>query len=135
MGKLGVLFDIERLGGGAYGMRAYQSLFSILDSSLLSGSTLSDGDVGNWYCIAIESFQLSKLHQIKSAVFRSNSGGLAPRQQRFIEGRNVETQPLVTAACVNSRGNLQGCETWFVQQAWDAAKKNRNAMVRGLPLL
>ncbi|MCI0606865.1 hypothetical protein L0156_28105 [bacterium] len=50
-----------------YGFAAHRTLLNLVNPSLLFESLLSDGDVGpNWeyYCIAIESNDISRLHQI-----------------------------------------------------------------------
>ncbi|MCI0411328.1 serine/threonine-protein kinase [bacterium] len=124
MTKLGVLFNIEELGGGAYGYRAYRILFGAIDLRDLKGCTISDGDVGEWYCIAIESFDESCLYRLKSSFFRCNAKGLAPRERRFIEGIHVEKQPLVTAGYVDHGGEMQRCETGFVLQAWNESQNH-----------
>ncbi|MCI0604343.1 serine/threonine-protein kinase [bacterium] len=125
MAKLGVLFNIEELGGGAYGYSAYRILLRILGRNLLFESLLSDGDVGpNWeyYCIAIELNDISRLHQIKSTLFRSNTKGLAKRQFRFLDGPSLDNAPLVIAGFVDSYGQLHNCETWFVTKAWEGSE-------------
>src|SRR5688500_19691302 len=122
MERLGVLFSIEELGGGAYGHSAYSRFLDMIDSSLLFDCALYDGDIGgNWdfYCIAIESSDPTKLHRIKSAVFQSDARGLAIRQKRFLDGPAAQNAPLVFAGIIASQGELQRCETWFVHQAWE----------------
>ena len=130
MDKLGILFDIDELEGGLYGYAAYQIFFGAVDTRQLAGCTLSDGDTNatlagraNQYCIAVESFNASIIATVKSVLSRSNAKGLIPLASRFVETTLVSREPLVTAAQINAVGELVGCQTRWVMEAWQKTRE------------
>jgi hypothetical protein len=119
--QLGIVFDIDELGGGVYGYAAYKVLFDAIDSSELQGCFLSDGDTNatlsgaaNHYCIAIESFNASTLDRVREAVGSSRAPGLLPPSRRFLESAEVAREPLVQAAQVGPGGAIVGT-SWIVK--------------------
>jgi hypothetical protein len=74
-----------------YGYDAYKIFFDAIDTRLLSGCSLSDGDTNatlagraNQYCIAVESLDASKIVTVKNALNKSNAKGLLPPASRFL---------------------------------------------------
>jgi hypothetical protein len=132
MYKIGILFDIDELDSGLYGYTAYQIFFRLVDTRQLAGCTLSDGDTHatltghvNQYCIAVESFDASKITIVKNAFSRSNAKGLLPLPSRFVESTLVSREPLVTAAHINAAGELVGCKTGWVTEAWQENREKQ----------
>lgn len=126
MAMIGVLFDIEALDNVMYGYAAYRIFFDAVGRDVLAGSTLSDGDTRatldgaeNRYCIAVESPDDATIAAVKDALTRANVPGLAPLPIRFMSERLVRDEPLVFAAHVGTEGRLHGCETNWVQIAFD----------------
>lgn len=112
--EIGVLFDIDELGGGMYGMAAYRVFFGALDPSQLSGCRVFDGDVratldgsARTYCIAVQALQSSQVDYIRATMRQlASSSGLLPVERRFIEGNVVGREPLVPAGVVDEKGTL-----------------------------
>lgn len=130
MPKTGILFDIDELGGGLYGYYAYKTFFEAIDTRLLKGCTLSDGDTNatltgsaNQYCIAVDSPDASIITSVKDAVSKSNAKGLLPLSSRFLDDYQVSREPLVTAAYINSLGELENCQTSWIIDAWNEIRK------------
>jgi hypothetical protein len=130
MYKIGILFEIDELESGLYGYAAYQIFFGTVDTRQLAGCTLSDGDTNatlarrvNQYCIAVESLDASKIAAVKNALSRSNAKGLVPLASRFIETSLVSQEPLVIAANINAAGELTGCKTGWVMEAWEKSRE------------
>jgi tetratricopeptide (TPR) repeat protein len=122
MPAVGILFNIDDLGGSLYGHAAYRTLFAIVGPSRLAGCTLSDGDVGaDYYCIAIETDDVRQLADIVRIASVSEALGLNPPSRRLVSGDQVEGLFLVRAAYVTSAGELAQCQTPWVRQAWEEA--------------
>jgi len=124
--KIGILFDIEELESGLYGYAAYKIFFEVVDIRQLAGCSLRDGDTNatligraNHYCIAVESTDASKIAVVKNALSWSNAKGLLPLKYRFIEDVLVSNEPLVLAAHISTTGELVGCQTSWVKEAWE----------------
>jgi hypothetical protein len=130
MPKIGILFDIDDLGSGFYGYAAYKIFFNAVDTSNLSGCTLRDGDTratlsgrANQYCIAVDAPDVSKISAVKRAISKSNEKGLLPLSSRFLDEALVSHEPLVVATGINSAGELVGCNTGWVTEAWQESRK------------
>ena len=131
MAKLGILFNIDELGGGLYGMAAYKILFSAIDTRRLAGCGLSDGDTNatlsgsaRQYCIAVESADTSQIALVRQTLARSNAKGLLPLSARFLEDEQVRAEPLVEAAQVTAAGEVMGGPGWIVG-AWKQAQEEQ----------
>jgi len=125
MPTLGILFDIEQLGGGLYGYAAYKILFGAIDKYALADCEISDGDTSstlegraNHYCIAITSPDSSKLALIKRELSACDAKGLLSPESRFVEDERVASEPLVHAGRFTTNGELIGCTTGWVREAW-----------------
>lgn len=129
---IGVLFDIDGLGGGLYGYSAYRIFFAAVDTLELAGCSLSDGDTNETlagrakqYCIAVGSLDASKIAGVKDALSASNAEGLLPAASRFLDAAAVSREPLVSSARVDAAGELVGCQTGWVSQAWQEGRAAR----------
>lgn len=132
MPAIGILFDIDELDSGLYGHAAYKIFFAAVDTRLLAGCILSDGDTNatltgraNQYCIAVNAPDRAAIAAVKDALGRSNAKGLLPVSSRFMDESLVAREPLVQAAFVGSHGELVNCTTSWVMAAWKAAQETR----------
>jgi len=124
-GEIGVLFDIDGLGGDFYGYSAYRVLFRTLDPKRLAGSTILDGDTtatlagrDRTYCVAFQGVDSSQANYIRDAISRSDEEGLRPRGSRLAEGVVTKHHPLVVAGRVDGEGRLVVPEGGLVHQDW-----------------
>lgn len=124
MAKIGVLFDIDELDSGLYGYAAYKVFFSAIDTRLLGGCVLSDGDTNatlrgdaNQYCIAVDGPNPAIL-AIREALAKSDSKGLLPTASRFMDEPAIHSEPLVQATYIGGNGDLLNCTTSWVMEAW-----------------
>jgi len=113
---IGVVFDIDDLGGGFYGYEAWKIFMKHLDPSKLTGSTLLEGDTmetlsggANEFCIAV--YGGMDVDYVRSAFADLTEEGLAPPDRRFIEKPQLDAEPLP------DRGRVDG-EGFFVTESW-----------------
>lgn len=130
MSQIGILFDIDELGGGFYGYASYKIFFGALDTSQLSGCALRDGDTNatlrggaRHCCISVEFADASKIDAVKNALSKSTAKGLLPLSSRFLGDALVRQEPLVFAGRISSTGELTNCETIWVMKAWEETRK------------
>lgn len=135
MYKIGILFDIDALGGGLYGYEAYQVFFQAIDTRQLAGCSLSDGDTratlagrANHYCIAVTSLDAAKIAIVTHALSRSDAKGLLPLASRFVPTALVAREPLVTAAQINAAGELLGDRAGWVMAAWKKSREKHQGL-------
>jgi hypothetical protein len=122
---IGVLFDIDALGGGLYGYAAYHTFFAAVDTRQLAGCTLSDGDTNatlyqdtRQYCISVTSADSSQIAAVKSALSRSTARGLLPLAERFLDESALQHEPLVPSARIGAGGELVYYSPGWVLEAW-----------------
>lgn len=134
--KIGILFDIDELGGGFYGYKAYKILFAAVDTSTLAGCTLSDGDTSETlaggarqYCIAIDGMDDPLIAAIKKELDQCAAGGLLSPQSRYMNETQVAHEPLVQSARIDSTGEIVQCTTPWVLEAWREAQKQKHGLV------
>jgi hypothetical protein len=123
--ELGVIFDIDDLGGGFYGWEAYKIFFASLDPQRLTGCTLLDGDTSETlagqareYCIAVQSLDPSKILYVKEALSTRTDQGLLPVERRFIEGDVTSRNPLALAGNIDAAGKLVVREGSMIGEGW-----------------
>ena len=115
---LGILFNIDELGG-AYGLAAYQLLFDTVDPNCFHGCYFSDGDIGERYCISIESSHSSKLFKIETLVGNSAAPGFADSSMRLTFDAGL-TGYLAFAGSISHEGTLERVENPWMRNAWSA---------------
>jgi hypothetical protein len=122
--QLGILYNIDELGGGFYGWKAYSILFRALDPKRLTGCSLLDGDTSETlaggareYCIAIHSPDPAKIDYVREVLLAASDPGLLPPDRRFLQG-DVRTQPLVPAGEIDSEGRLVVREGSMIGEGW-----------------
>lgn len=130
MSTIGILFDIEALGGGLYGYAAYKALFETIDTRLIPSSTFADGDTAasitgsdNHYCIAVTCDDPDGIAHVRDSVARARAKGLLPAVVRFIDGDAVAREPLVPAAAIDAAGMLVSAKPRWIREAWETARK------------
>lgn len=111
--EIGILFDIDVLGGGMYGWKAYKILFDSLDPHRLMGCSFHDGDTNvtlvgraRLYCIVIRSSDPLKINYVRDTLSARTDEGLLAANGRFIEGDITSQEPLVHAGDVDGAGDL-----------------------------
>ncbi len=114
---IGIVFDIEGLGGGFYGNRAWRLFMKHFKPDRLGVCILLEGDTAatlsgqaNEFCIGIYGPNLD-LNYIRETIESLDEPGLAPMHRRFIEKLALDMQPLPI------RGNIDafGC---LVTEQW-----------------
>jgi len=121
--EIGVLFDIDDLGGGFYGWQAYKIIFKAVDPKRLKGCTVLDGDTAdtlagraNHYCIAFQYADPAAVQYVRETLGRCEDKGLLPASQRFRE--SIGREPLVQAARIDSDGRLLVKEGGMIGSGW-----------------
>lgn len=109
---IGVVFDIDGLGSGYYGYRAWQLLMKHLDPKRLAACILVEGDTAatlrgqaNEFCIGIYGLMLD-LNYIRETFENMDELGLAPVHRRFIEKIALDEQPLPIKGQIDAFGRL-----------------------------
>jgi large subunit ribosomal protein L7/L12 len=139
MAIIGILFDIDALGGGFYGKTAYGILFDSVGRQNIRDVRLYDGDTaatlhltgakapdGNprLYCIAIESDNEALIRYVEGRLAVSHVHGLCPPEHRFLrDAVALRAEPLVFAGAIDAQGVLVGCDTPWVAGAWSGQVK------------
>jgi hypothetical protein len=125
LGEVGVLFDIDGLGGGYYRYSAFSVLFKRLDPMRLTGCTLLDGDTSetlarnaNTYCVAFQSVDPAQAGYIREALRDCDDEGLLPTSSRFVEGAVTGRHPLVVAGRIDGAGRLVVREGEGIGEGW-----------------
>ena len=115
---IGVVFDIDGLGGGYYGRRAWQILMKHLDPTRLCASVLVEGDTAatlagraREFCIGI--YGTADLRYVRTVFQSVEERGLAAMHRRFIEKIALDPQPLPIRGTIDAAGR-------FVAEEWDA---------------
>ncbi|WBB63910.1 hypothetical protein O7599_15915 [Streptomyces sp. WMMC500] len=123
--EVGILFDIDDLGGGSYGQAAYRILFAALDPQRLAGCSFHDGDTNSTihgtqrlYCIAVRSSDPAQITYVRQTMARRTDEGLLTLDLRLTAGRITEREPLVPAGFVNDRAALVVPEHELIQKHW-----------------
>ena len=109
---IGVVFDIDDLGGGFYGSAAWRIFLRNLRPENIIGCVLREGDTsetmsGNRreFCIAVLGAELNTDLFVK--VFKDCSEkGFASSNRRFILSPKLDSEPLMEAGIVDSMGRL-----------------------------
>jgi hypothetical protein len=114
---LGVVFDIDELGGGLYGNKAWHIFAATVPSTSLCAAVLVEGDTAatlaghvNEFCIGV--YGLRRTIDLVRATFeQAEISGLAAFHRRFIEKTALDQQPLPAKGAIDWGGRL-------VTEAW-----------------
>jgi hypothetical protein len=122
-GSIGILFDIDGLGGGFYRWSAFKIFFQNVAPDRVANSQIFDGDTADTlagrartYCIAVEASDSATIEYVRSALGRATQDGLLPEPRRFIS--DPTKHPLVPVARVSSDGVFHVAESEGIGQAW-----------------
>jgi hypothetical protein len=142
MPQIGILFDIDELGGGVYGYKAYKIFFDALDPRDIPGCTITDGDTNETlagrarhFCIALESLSQSSIDKVKAAFSKSTAKGLLPVTSRFLDEARVKREPLPLSFRINKSGDLVDVKYSFAGEALEECRKNRQQDAASAPTL
>ena len=115
---LEILFDIDDLGGGFYGNKAWRIFMKNCDPDRLLNSVLLEGDISETlagheriFCIAVQNLDLSVITYLKESFESCEEKGLLPLDKRFIEGNVTDATSLVIRGSIDSFGK-------FVTNEW-----------------
>lgn len=118
---IGVVFDIDRLGGGFYGREAWLAFMKTMSAKDLPTCILVDGDTiatlshgRREYCIGVYgSDEIVEL--IRDRFSDSDHHGLADFHRRFAEKLALDEQPLPIKGHVDTVGRL-------ITKRWDGTE-------------
>jgi hypothetical protein len=120
---VGVLFDIDGLGGGFYRWPAFKIFFQSVDPDRVAGSLVLDGDTADTlagrariYCISVESADTAVIQYVRNAFAQVSDPGLLPAPRRFLSDPSKE--PFVRVAKITSDGVFHVPEAEGIGQAW-----------------
>jgi hypothetical protein len=124
MSDLGVVFDIDALGGGFYGDKAWRIFMRTLVPGNIVGCTLREGDTNEAlrggrreFCIAVFGPRLD-VDRMRKAFEGSSERGLATATRRFLFGPRLDSEPLADAGRVDFMARL-------VQDEWSRVVHDR----------
>jgi len=130
MFEIGILFNIDDLGGGFYGWKAFKIIFQNLDPQRLTGCIIYDGDTtetlageAKIYCIVFQTQMESQIKYIRDVFLKHNDKGLLPRDQRLLEGSLTDKEPLVLSGQIDSDGNLVVGIDSMIGEGWVTGTK------------
>lgn len=118
MKGVGVVFDIDALGGGYYGSEAWRIFMRHLAPGTIIGTVLREGDTretltGNRreFCIGVFGLELD-VEAVRKVFASSSARGLVPLSRRFILSPQLESEAFMEAGMIDSGGR-------FVADEWD----------------
>jgi|LGVF01.2.fsa_nt_gb hypothetical protein len=114
---IGIVFDIDALGSGFYGSRAWRLFMRnitpehIVDCTLREGDTIETLDgTRREFCIAVFGLDLD-VDFIRNAFSKCTGKGFAPLNRRFILRPKIDSEPLMKSGRIDSFGR-------FVEDEW-----------------
>ncbi len=109
---IGIVFDIEGLGGSWYGYQAWRFFMKYLDPKRIRACILVEGDTSmtlegkaNDFCIGIYGLMLD-LSYIRETFEGIEDQALRPFHRRFIEKLALDNQPLPIKGHIDAFGRL-----------------------------
>jgi len=120
MRGLGLVFDIDGLGNGYYGDRAWRIFMKHVNSRSITGCSLEEGDLQRHdreYCIAIRGVTLD-VRSIAKVFSGLNEKGLALPDRRLLSESELERAFLVPA------GRIDPVKR-FVEPSWTRISHDR----------
>ena len=115
--EIGVLFDIDALGGGFYGYGAWTIFMRNCRGENLAETELYEGDTqetlngkARQFCIVVNTDDEKKADYVKRVMSLATDRGLLPLDQRFLTGcvttMNRGIQPLMKRARIDGSGSF-----------------------------
>lgn len=112
---IGVVFNIDELGGGFYGFKVWKLFMKHLDPLRLAGVTIVEGDTKSTiknrareFCIAVLG---GDTEYIRTTFANLDEKGLAPKNRRFIEKSQLASEPLTIRGRIDTYGRFE-TESW-----------------------
>lgn len=109
---LGIRFDIEKAGGGAYGFECWKVFWRAVDPASLRVALLFEGDTAatlggseNVFCIVVQADD-DVLRDVRTALEQSDEYQRMTASPMFVEGDAVLGEPLPPAGRLDGMGNL-----------------------------
>lgn len=122
MKGIGVVFNIDDLGGGFYGAQAWRIFMRNIRPETIVGAILREGDTNETlngtareFCIAAFGIDVDV---VKAALTHATEKGLVELHRRFILSPKLDSEPLVDAGMIDSLGRL-------VQDEWSRSFHDR----------
>jgi hypothetical protein len=123
--EIGILFDIDELGGGFYGLAAYRIFFRNLDPERLAACALYEGDTtetlsgrAREFCIAVQALDPAQIEYVRDTMRLCDEKGLLHGEGRFLLGEVTIRHPLVLAGHVDAVGRLVVGPNQTIGDAW-----------------
>ena len=117
MPGIGIVFDIEALGGGYYGYQAWRIFMKHIDQKKITNTIIKEGDTNNTlhgrendFCITIYG-PLLDCDYIYEAFAALTDQGLAPTYKRFIVQPQLSQEPLPIRGTIDLDG-------YFIADEW-----------------
>jgi len=133
MPTIGVRFDIEKAGGGAYGFTCWKVFWQAINPEEIGVASLYEGDTAatlngreNVFLIVIQTSGGSAIPRIKAALIRSEAFQRVCANPMFVEGSACEGEPLPNAGRLDAKGNLLG-DAGLSRSALGAVKREHTA--------
>ena len=109
--EIGVLFDLEGLGGGDYRHSAFRFLFENLDPHRLAGCAVFDGDTAQalaggarTYCVAFQTVHSDQVAYLREILGGVENQVLLANKDRFLDSPACAGQPLVSTGYIDANG-------------------------------
>lgn len=106
---IGIVFNIDGLGGGSYGYQAWRLFFEKIDPWELRAHILVEGDTdatlvgkANEFCIGV----YGSVDYVRKTFENLNEPGLAAFHRRFIEKIALDDQPLILRGQIDALARL-----------------------------
>ncbi len=114
---IGIVFDIDALGGSYYGYQAWRIFMKRMPQARIRNTVLKEGDTretlagaANEFCIAVYGPLLNPEH-VRQAFESLADKGLAPVERRFIMKPPLDGEPLPVRGRIDIHGH-------FVTDEW-----------------
>lgn len=125
---LGVRFDIDRLGGGAYGLEAWKIFWRAVPRRPIAGALLYEGDTNatlsgaeRVFCIVVHHSDVTALQRVAAALNGSAEYQRVAASPDFSWNEAVAGEPLPEAGRLDGRGALVG--GFWAKTALEAVKE------------
>ena len=133
---IGVRFDIERVGGGYYGLGCWKIFWQAINPREIGAAFLYEGDTAaslnnreNVFCIAVQSLDPGAVERISAALQRSEKFKQVCADPMFVEGPSCAAEPLPAAGRIDAEGRLVS-EAGACRSALETVERERAAQPR-----
>ena len=138
MPTIGVRFDIEKAGGGYYGVTCWNVFWQAIDTRKIGVASLYEGDTAatlsgkeSVFCIAVQILDIRTIAKIKIALTQNETFKLICANPMFAEGSSCLAEPLPYAGRIDAQGNLVG-DAGMARSALDRVKQERAQPIQAL---